>query len=215
MRVGGNPDQPTFCAPDICKALGIQNASDALTAVPEDEKGLEMFPTAGGPQSMTVLREPGLYRLIFRSYGGELVTAEGGFTEQVRGLQGMVAQLVGMGVKPVAALRAASRALMVLAGGITVRKSVEVRETLWQQDVETLMGMLEERGYGPGSEVMLKDVMEMAAERGIFQALVAKGHGGMTAMGRWLPIITAKGINGRCLKRMEGCRKSTLRVCAA
>jgi prophage antirepressor-like protein len=51
----------------VCGALDIKNASDALRDFPEDEKTLITVDTAGGPQKVLAVNEPGLYRLIFRS----------------------------------------------------------------------------------------------------------------------------------------------------
>lgn len=67
FRVTGTPEQPMFCAADVCAALGHTNAAAALQAIPEDEKGIRTFYTPGGRQKMVCLTEPGLYRLIFRS----------------------------------------------------------------------------------------------------------------------------------------------------
>jgi prophage antirepressor-like protein len=68
VRTGGTPENPTIVGADVCGGLGIQNPSDALSSgIPEDEKGLEIFDTPGGPQTLLVLKEAGVYRLIFRS----------------------------------------------------------------------------------------------------------------------------------------------------
>lgn len=67
VRVLGTADEPLFVAADICRALQIVNTSQAIAGVPEDEKGITQAYTLGGEQSLLVLKEPGLYRLIFRS----------------------------------------------------------------------------------------------------------------------------------------------------
>lgn len=64
-----------FVAADVCKILDIQNVSQALAQLDDDEKNTAMIP-AGGiystytppvEQNMLVVNEPGLYRLIFAS----------------------------------------------------------------------------------------------------------------------------------------------------
>ncbi|OHD27128.1 MAG: hypothetical protein A2Y38_08445 [Spirochaetes bacterium GWB1_59_5] len=68
IRIAGSSDDPLFFAVDVCRALGIENHRDALASgIPEDEKGVETFYSLGGPQQTLMLRESGLYRLIFRS----------------------------------------------------------------------------------------------------------------------------------------------------
>lgn len=57
-----------FIAKDVCDVLGIQNVSDTLAkVVDDDEKGVDIVSTPGGPQTMATVNEPGLYRLIMRS----------------------------------------------------------------------------------------------------------------------------------------------------
>lgn len=60
-------DEPWFVAADICVALDHSNASMAVAGLDDDEKGLSNVDTPGGPQSVTVVNEPGLYSLILRS----------------------------------------------------------------------------------------------------------------------------------------------------
>ena len=52
---------------DLAKALGFSNIRATINTFPENEKGVINSDTLGGPQEMTYLTEPGLYRLIFRS----------------------------------------------------------------------------------------------------------------------------------------------------
>ena len=63
-----NDDQIWFVAKDICKILGIKNHRDALVKqLDEDEKGVDIIYTLGGPQKVDVVNESGLYALIFMS----------------------------------------------------------------------------------------------------------------------------------------------------
>ena len=55
-------------AKDVCDILEIQNASRAVQEeLDDDEKGIRNVYTPGGMQNMTVINEPGLYKLTFRS----------------------------------------------------------------------------------------------------------------------------------------------------
>ena len=61
-----------FVAVDICRALDIKNSRDSLTRLESDEKMTVDLTDShsgkrGGAQFMTVVNEPGLYRLIFSS----------------------------------------------------------------------------------------------------------------------------------------------------
>lgn len=56
-----------FVAADVCKVLGIGNATRAVERLEDDEKGLTTSKTLGGDQEVNVVNEPGLYALIFTS----------------------------------------------------------------------------------------------------------------------------------------------------
>ena len=61
-----------FVAVDACRALEIKNSRAAMTRLEDDEKMTvdlteSHFGKRGGAQFMTVVNEPGLYRLIFAS----------------------------------------------------------------------------------------------------------------------------------------------------
>lgn len=65
-------DQPWFVAADVCAALEIQNASDALAGLDDDEKmTLDISEghsgQRGGAQKLNLISEPGLYSLVLRS----------------------------------------------------------------------------------------------------------------------------------------------------
>lgn len=67
VRVVGEPQAPWFVAKDVCAALEIANSRDALASLEEDEKGVAITDTLGGPQKFSTINESGLYALIFRS----------------------------------------------------------------------------------------------------------------------------------------------------
>ncbi len=60
--------EPWFVAKDVCATLGIKNPRQAVAALDGDEKGVCLSDTLGGQQKLAIVSEPGLYRLISRSY---------------------------------------------------------------------------------------------------------------------------------------------------
>lgn len=78
IRTTGTPEEPWFCATDVCKALGYNNGRDAVVKhVDERDVAKRDTPTknqfgAEVVQIMTYVNESGLYALIF---GSKLPTA--------------------------------------------------------------------------------------------------------------------------------------------
>lgn len=66
IRVIMIKDDPWFVATDVCKALEIVNSRDALLRLDDDEKGVGLTDTLGGPQKLGVVSESGLYTLVLR-----------------------------------------------------------------------------------------------------------------------------------------------------
>lgn len=60
-------DEPWFIARDVCAALVIKNARQAVSRLGDDEKGVTNNDTLGGEQKLTIVSEPGVFRLIFTS----------------------------------------------------------------------------------------------------------------------------------------------------
>ena len=56
-----------FVAKDICCVLGLDNITNAIRRIPEKHKGVNQINTLGGVPKMSVVSEPGLYRLVLRS----------------------------------------------------------------------------------------------------------------------------------------------------
>ena len=54
-----------FIAKDVCNILGM--TIEATRRLDDDEKGLTNIQTLGGVQAITIINEPGLYKLIFKS----------------------------------------------------------------------------------------------------------------------------------------------------
>ncbi len=65
----GEQGEPWFVAADVCSALSIGNVSQALSRLDADEKTLisNEGAAAGGPQSLNLINEPGLYTLVLGS----------------------------------------------------------------------------------------------------------------------------------------------------
>ena len=59
--------EPWFVAADVCRALEVKNARDAVARLDEDEKGVALTDTLGGQQNVTIVNEPGLYALVLGS----------------------------------------------------------------------------------------------------------------------------------------------------
>lgn len=59
--------EPWFVAKDVCDVLEISNSRDALGRLDDDEKGVALTDTPGGPQEMSIVNEAGLYALIITS----------------------------------------------------------------------------------------------------------------------------------------------------
>lgn len=56
-----------FVGLDVCRVLGIKDHHQALERLDEDERGGYSIPTPMGDQTMIVVSEPGVYRLVFTS----------------------------------------------------------------------------------------------------------------------------------------------------
>ena len=68
VRAVDGPDgEPWFVGVDVCRALAIENSRHALSRLDDDEKGVATNDTLGGPQALTIVSEPGVYRLVFTS----------------------------------------------------------------------------------------------------------------------------------------------------
>jgi anti-repressor protein len=67
LRVFEGENGPWISAGDVCLALGIANARDAVASLDDDEKGVAITDTLGGPQEIRTVNESGMYALVFRS----------------------------------------------------------------------------------------------------------------------------------------------------
>jgi prophage antirepressor-like protein len=67
LRVLPQAGESWFVASDVGQALGLLNVRRTLEGLPAEEKGVTTGYTLGGPQKLTIISEPGLYRMIFQS----------------------------------------------------------------------------------------------------------------------------------------------------
>jgi prophage antirepressor-like protein len=64
-------NEPWFLVKDVGRMLGIKNIRQRLKYVAEDLKGVCFAYTLGGKQTVSVVNDVGLYRLIFESHTKE------------------------------------------------------------------------------------------------------------------------------------------------
>jgi anti-repressor protein len=67
VRIITQNGETWFVAKDICDIIGLSDTNKALLALEPTEKGTNLIPTPGGEQSLCIISEPGLYRLLMRS----------------------------------------------------------------------------------------------------------------------------------------------------
>lgn len=69
VRAVQRNDDPWFVGKDICLCLGLKNTNDAISSLDSDEKGVATTDPLGigGEQTVVIVSEPGVYRLVFRS----------------------------------------------------------------------------------------------------------------------------------------------------
>lgn len=76
--------EPWFVARDVCAALDITNASDAVTRLDQDGVGTtEVIDSMGRTQNARIVNEAGLYELIFQSRRPEAKTFRRWVTSEV------------------------------------------------------------------------------------------------------------------------------------
>ena len=67
VRTIAKEGQAWFVAKDVCEILEHSNHRMAVANLDDDEKGVSIVDTPGGPQETTIISESGLYVLIFTS----------------------------------------------------------------------------------------------------------------------------------------------------
>lgn len=67
VRMTVRDDEPWFIGRDVCRVLDIQKPENAFVRLDADEKDTHTMGTLGGPQTVTIINESGLYSLILTS----------------------------------------------------------------------------------------------------------------------------------------------------
>ena len=67
IDVYGTPEEPLFKAKDVAGWLDIQNVSDMIKNIDQEEKVLDSIYTLGGTQEAWLLTEDGLYEVLMQS----------------------------------------------------------------------------------------------------------------------------------------------------
>lgn len=75
--------EPWFVATDVAEALGYRDAANAARNLSANQRGTQIVSTLGGSQSVAVINESGLYRLVLRSRKPEAVAFSDWVTGEV------------------------------------------------------------------------------------------------------------------------------------
>lgn len=67
LRTTSIDGEPWFVAKDVCASLNFRDAHNATRGLDPDERKVSKVSTLGGIQSVTMVSESGLYKLIMRS----------------------------------------------------------------------------------------------------------------------------------------------------
>ena len=68
IRVAADEEgDPWFIAADICRVLEIEHVGSAIRILDPDERGVRTEHTPSGDQTMAIISEPGLYKIMGRS----------------------------------------------------------------------------------------------------------------------------------------------------
>ena len=67
VRMVNKDGEPFFVAKDLCGVLGLKNSRQVLAALNKEEKGVISMDTNGGTQSVSIVSESGMYKILFKS----------------------------------------------------------------------------------------------------------------------------------------------------
>lgn len=67
LRAVQRGDDVWFVAADVCRGLDIERTDSAIRSLDADEKGTHIVSTPYGNQELSIVSEPGLYKLVARS----------------------------------------------------------------------------------------------------------------------------------------------------
>ena len=67
VRVIDRAGEPWWVLADVCQVLDLGSPHKVADRLDSDEKGRNCIPTPGGDQNMTIINEPGLYKVVLQS----------------------------------------------------------------------------------------------------------------------------------------------------
>ncbi len=232
VRVARVDGQTWFFAADAAAALGLSNVRKVISGFPEDEKGVTTGYTlskgkrGGGAQQMTILSEPGLYRLIFQSRKGRAerfkkwvfaevlpaVRRTGRYEAEAGRVDEFLAMVSGLQKAGLSALEAGENAARwlprVIGGGgrgripgaarLRAESPAHVMQAGEAAEAAAAVCRVAERS-GPG-EYRLTDILQAAEELKGLTAL-PPGRPGETRLGCLLSGLTGRDLGGWQLRR--------------
>ncbi|WP_019012220.1 phage antirepressor [Deinococcus aquatilis] len=83
IRVLPEPGGPWFILVDVCRVLGISNPRNIPSRLKDEQKGVRLVDTPGGPQEVTVISESGFYKVVLRSDSPNAEPFQAWVTEEV------------------------------------------------------------------------------------------------------------------------------------
>lgn len=154
VRVVIHNGEPWFIAKDLCECLGLENISEALRGLDEDEKitlsNPDGNPRAGIPHQMNVVSESGLYSLVIRSRKPEAKAFKRWVTHEVLPSIRKTGQYGGIPdfTDPVAAARAWADA-MEAKRSLEQRNEQLVNTVTDLRDIEAVLSQVPENFVKP------------------------------------------------------------------
>lgn len=67
VRIVTREGDPWFVLADVCRVLDLGNPSMTASKLDDDEKGVSLIDTLGGPQNVVIISESGFYTIVLRS----------------------------------------------------------------------------------------------------------------------------------------------------
>lgn len=159
--------EPWFVANDVCTVLSIANPRDATRSLDEDEKGVAITDTLGGPQETVIVNESGLYALIFKSRKSEArrfrkwVTSEvlpairrtGSYGRSHTVFLSLIKDQISLGVSPDLAARLAGKLTGEPAEQIPTREMPTSRQ---DQEISFILSLLK-----PGVSYTVPEISDL------------------------------------------------------
>ena len=192
VRVVIRGGEPWFVARDVCECLDVNNVTDVVSRLlDDDEKGFDLIDTPGGKQTMVVVSEPGLYSIAITSRKPEAKKFKKWITSEVLPrIRKTGAYIVGSQIP-----QTYPEALRALADEVEKREAVEAEkqkllpkaesyDSLMSADGLLSMGnaakILNYRGVGPQNIFKVLAVEDIFFKRGdrysAYQEYIRRGY---------------------------------------